>query len=189
MSVKLTHAQVVMMSAAAQRKDRCLSVPATIKGAALHKVSVKLAKLDLAREIEAKRGAPIWRCDDAGKGYALKLTAAGLKAIAVNEELSGAISPGETPQPQAKNVASSDEVHPARATAPRDGSKLALVIERLQRADGATIVDLTQATGWLPHTNLGGAHRAAQPRIYRAPRTGPRWRVQSTGSRTPMLAR
>ena len=37
-------------------------------------------------------------------------------------------------------------------TAPRDGSKLALVIEHLQRADGATIVDLTQATGWLPHT-------------------------------------
>ena len=36
--------------------------------------------------------------------------------------------------------------------APRDGSKLALVIELLRRADGATIVDLTQATGWLPHT-------------------------------------
>jgi hypothetical protein len=27
--------------------------------------------------------------------------------------------------------------------APRDGSKLALVIELLRRADGATIVDLT----------------------------------------------
>jgi DNA-binding MarR family transcriptional regulator len=27
-----------------------------------------------------------------------------------------------------------------------------LVIEHLQRADGATIVDLTQATGWLRHT-------------------------------------
>ena len=36
--------------------------------------------------------------------------------------------------------------------APRDGSKLALVIERLRRADGATIVDLNEATGWLPHT-------------------------------------
>jgi hypothetical protein len=35
---------------------------------------------------------------------------------------------------------------------PRDGSKLALVIEYLQRADGATIIDLTEATGWLPHT-------------------------------------
>ena len=153
MSVKLTDAQLVMMSAAAQRKDRCLSAPATIKGAALSKVSVKLAKLGLAREIEAKPGAPIWRRDDAGQGYALKLTAAGLKAIAVDEGSQDAIEPGEAPQPQAKNVASPDEGgHPARVAAPRDGSKLALVIEHLQRADGATIVDLTQATGWLPHT-------------------------------------
>jgi hypothetical protein len=55
MSVKLTDAQLVMMSAAAQRKDRCLSAPATIKGAALSKVSAKLVKLGLAREIEAER--------------------------------------------------------------------------------------------------------------------------------------
>jgi hypothetical protein len=93
MSVKLTEAQLVMMSAGAQRKDRCLSAPATIKGAALVKVSAKLAKLGLAREIEAKPGAPIWRRDDAGQGYALKLTAAGLKAIAVDEGSQDAISP------------------------------------------------------------------------------------------------
>jgi DNA-binding transcriptional regulator PaaX len=35
---------------------------------------------------------------------------------------------------------------------PRDGSKLALVIEHLQHADGATLIDLTEATGWLPRT-------------------------------------
>ena len=155
MSVKLTDAQFVMMSGAAQRKDRCLSAPTTIRGAALGKVSAKLAKLGLAREIEAKPGAPIWRRDDAGQGYALKLTAAGLKAIAVEEEgPQEAIEPGDAPQPQAKNRAIPDEGgDPARAAAaPRDGSKLALVIELLERADGATIVDLTQATGWLPHT-------------------------------------
>jgi hypothetical protein len=152
MSVKLTDTQLVMMSAAAQRKDRCLSAPATIKGAALSKVGVKLAKLGLAREIEAKPGAPIWRRDDAGQGYALKLTAAGLKAIA-DEGSQDAIEPNEEPQPQAKNVATPGEGgHPARVSAPRDGSKLALVIEHLQRADGATIIDLTDATGWLPHT-------------------------------------
>jgi hypothetical protein len=151
MSVKLTDAQLVMMSAAAQRKDCCLSAPATIKGAVLSKVSAKLAKLGLAREIEAKSGAPIWRRGNAGQGYALKLTAAGLKAIAVDEGSPDAIAPGE--EPQAKNGIGPDEGgHPARVSAPRDGSKLALVIEHLQRADGATIVDLTGATGWLPHT-------------------------------------
>jgi Protein of unknown function (DUF3489) len=128
-----------------------LSAPATIKGAALRKVSAKLAKLGLAREIEAKPGAPIWRRDDAGQGYALKLTAAGLKAIAVDEGSQDAIEPGEAPQPQ--NGASPEEGGlSARVAIPREGSKLALVIELLRRADGATIVDLTQATGWLPHT-------------------------------------
>jgi hypothetical protein len=84
----------------------------------------------------------------------LKLTAAGLKAIAVDEGSQDAIEHGEAaPQPQAKNVVSPDENgRPAGVAAPRDGSKLALVIEHLQRADGATLIDLTQATRWLPHT-------------------------------------
>jgi hypothetical protein len=128
-----------------------LSAPATIKGAALSKVSAKLVKLGLACEIEAKAGAPIWRRDDAGQGYPLKLTAAGLKAIAVDEGSPDAIEPDEAAQPQ--NGGSPEEVgHPARAAAPRDCSKLALVIDLLRCADGATIADLTQATGWLPHT-------------------------------------
>jgi Protein of unknown function (DUF3489) len=107
----------------------------------------------LAREIEAKPGAPIWRRDDAGQGYALKLTAAGLKAIALDEGSQDAIEPGEAPQSQAKNGASPDEGGlPDRVAIPRDGSKLALVIDLLQRSDGATIPNLTEATGWLPHT-------------------------------------
>jgi hypothetical protein len=104
------------LCAAVQRKDRCLSAPATIKGAALSNVSAKLAKLGLAREIEAKSGAPIWRRDDAGQGYALKLTAAGLKAIGVDEGSQDAIEPGKAPQPESKDRASPDEGgHPARA--------------------------------------------------------------------------
>jgi hypothetical protein len=153
MRVKLTDAQLVIISTAAQRKDRCLSAPATIKGAALSKVGGKLARLGLAREIAAKPGAPSWRRDDAGHGYALKLTAAGLKALSVDEGSEGTIEPSEAPQPQAKDVASPDEGDlPARLSVPRDGSKLAQVIEHLQHADGATIIDRTDATGWLPHT-------------------------------------
>ena len=76
-----------------------------------------------------------------------------MKAIAVDEGSQDAIEHGEEPQPQAKNGASPDEGgHPARVAGPRDGTKLALVIDLLRRADGATIADLTQATGWLPHT-------------------------------------
>ena len=95
MSVKLTDAQLVMMSAAAQRDDRCLAAPDTMKGAALSKVSAKLIKLGLVREIRAKAGMPVWRRDDAGQGYALKLTAGGLNAIAVDEAPEQAIEPIE----------------------------------------------------------------------------------------------
>ena len=153
MSIKLTDAQLVMIGGAAQRKDRCLSAPSAIKGAALNKVSEKFVKLGLAREIDAKPGALIWRRDDAGQGYALKLTAAGLKAIAVDEGSQDATEPGEVPQSQAKDGASPEEGgQPAGVATPRDGSKLARVIDLLQRSDGATIPNLTEATGWLPHT-------------------------------------
>ena len=157
MSVKLTDAQLEMMSAAAQREDRCLAAPETMKGAVVSKAGAKLVKLGFAREILAKPGTPLWRRDEAGRSFALKLTAAGLKAIAVDEGPQEAIEPGEASQPQllpeAKNGVSLNDVgrHPPTA-APRDGSKLALMIDLLRRADGATIVDLTQATGWLAHT-------------------------------------
>ena len=88
-----------------------------------------------------------------GQGYALELTAAGLKAIAVDEGSPDATEHSEAPQPQTKTRASPDEGgDPARMAAPRDVSKLARVIDLLQRSDGATIPNLTEATGWLPHT-------------------------------------
>jgi hypothetical protein len=76
-----------------------------------------------------------------------------LKAIAVGEGSQDPIEPSEAPQAQAKNAAGPDQDGlPARVAVPRAGSKLAQVIEHLQRADGATIPNLTEATGWLPHT-------------------------------------
>ena len=155
MSVKLTDAQLVMMSAAAQREDRCLAAPETMKGAVVSKAGAKLVKLGFAREIHAKPGTPLWRRDETGRSFALKLTAAGLKAIAVDEGPQD--EPGEVSQPQllpeAKNGVRQDDVgRHAPTAAPRDGSKLALLIDLLRRADGSTIVDLTQATGWLAHT-------------------------------------
>ena len=84
MSVKLTDAQLVMMSGGAQREDLCLTAAEKMKGAILTKVSEKLVKLGLVREVRAKAGKPVWRRDEAGQSYALKLTVAGLKAIAVD---------------------------------------------------------------------------------------------------------
>jgi hypothetical protein len=100
---------------------------------------------------------PVWRRDDAGQGHALKLTAGGLKAIAVDEGSEGAIEPSKAPQPQPlpdeTNASRPDAVgEQAKTSPPRVGGKLARVIDLLQRCDGATIPNLTEATGWLPHT-------------------------------------
>ena len=92
MSVKLTDAQLVMLSTAAQREDICLTAPDKMRGAILTKVSEKLAKLGLVREVRAKAGMPVWRRDDGGQSYALKLTTAGLKAVAVGDGSEAAIA-------------------------------------------------------------------------------------------------
>ena len=172
MSLKLTDAQLVMMSAAAQREDRCLASPETMKGAVVGKAGAKLVKLGFAREILAKPGTPLWRRDETGRSFALKLTAAGLKAIAVDEGPQGEASPQLLPE--AKNgVSQTDVGRHAPTAAPRDGSKLALMIDLLRRADGATIVALTQATGWLAHTTRAasaGARKAHDASVGNPPR-------------------
>ncbi len=124
MSVKLTDTQLIVLSAAAQREDRCLQ-----------KFAERLLAAGLVKEIRTKQGAPAWRRDAAtAQSYSLKLTAAGLKAIAV--EADGAEEAAAEPLP----------------SAPRDGSKSARVVGLLRRDHGATLAELVAATAWLPHT-------------------------------------
>jgi hypothetical protein len=123
MSVKLTDAQLVMLSTAAQREDHCLSAPDKMKGAILAKVSGKLVKLGLVREVRAKGGMPVWRRDDAGQSYALKLTAAALQAIAVEEGSEEATRPQPPPNTDATNALRPGIIGEHTKT-PRAGSKL-----------------------------------------------------------------
>ena len=84
MSIKLTDTQLIVLSAAAQREDRCLVSPKNLKGGAAQKFAERLLAAGLVKEIKTKQGAPAWRRDAAtAQSYSLKLTAAGLKAIAV----------------------------------------------------------------------------------------------------------
>src|ERR1700723_2385459 len=86
MSIKLTDTQLVLLGAAAQRKDLCLVAPPTLKGATAQKVASKLISVGFIKEVKAKASDPIWRRDEkSGTSYALKLTAAGAKAIAVDD--------------------------------------------------------------------------------------------------------
>ena len=86
MFMKLTDSQLVMLSEAARRKDRCLVAPPPLKGRAGEKVGNRLISSGLVKEIKAKAGTPVWRRDaETGQAYALKLTGDGAKAVAIDE--------------------------------------------------------------------------------------------------------
>ena len=167
MSIKLNDKQLVLLSAASQRDDHCLVPPAGPKRAQAQRAVDKLLEAGLLKETRAKAGAPIWRRDDdTGQTYALKLTAAGAKAIAGDETGSfegeaerrpdhPIVSVDRKPEPCSDPAAAIDKPNSYVAsppTSPRGGTKIAQVIELLQRGDGATLAELVAATGWLPHT-------------------------------------
>ena len=177
-SIKLTDAQLLILSAASRREDRCLTAPKNLKRPAAEKLAAKLLAARLVREIKAKPNMPVWRRDeDAGRAFALNLTAAGLKAVATKEdnpqpeESVGASTGEETsnivgaadPAPSeagatagiaatARNSAASNAKSAPVSSTPRQGTKIARVIELLRRDQGATLEALIVATGWLPHT-------------------------------------
>src|SRR5271166_357226 len=139
MSFKLTDTQLMMLSAAAQRNDRCLVAAPNLKVAASQKIAGKLISAGLVKEIRAKAGAPVWRRDDeAGLSYALKLTAAGAKAIAIDESAGPAhvdddgdlredVAPARSSSQEhsAPDPSSAGEngTAPPRASAPRGGGR------------------------------------------------------------------
>jgi hypothetical protein len=167
MSIKLTDTQLVLLGAAAQRKNLCLVAPPTLKGATAQKVASKLISAGFVKEVKAKASGPIWRRDEeSGASYALKLTAAGAKAIAVDDTAEPEDAGGENdalasrdqstilPKLEARDARPAEAMAPGSTppSAPRGGSKLARVIALLGRDHGATIAELIAATGWLAHT-------------------------------------
>ena len=84
--MKLTDTQLIILSAASQREDRAVELPANLKGGAAHKVVGKLLSDGLFEEIRARGTLPMWRRNDEEQPMALRITKRGLKAIRVEDE-------------------------------------------------------------------------------------------------------
>ena len=131
--VKLSDAQLAVLTAASRRKDRRIvggekTGPATKAVAALQRLGLVAA---------------------GPKGFAI--TAAGLSAIGVEAAPGKATGPiGGAARATARSAP--DAVAPGLPDAARPGTKKALIIALLRRKHGATLDDLIAATGWLPHT-------------------------------------
>ena len=177
---KLTDSQLIILSAAAARADEFAIAPAKMNRAAAMKVGASLVARQLMREVKAKPGMPAWREDAKGHPVSLMITAAGRKAIGVDDrarkveaaadgvsvcDKRGVTNRADKSENKAlatrsrakteqrpKTSASPEAKVGAALVSPRAGSKQALLIEMLRAKTGATLDALVDATGWLPHT-------------------------------------
>jgi len=167
MSIKLNDTQLVLLGAASQREDHCLTFPSGARLALARKAANKLLAAGFVREVRARKDAPIWRHEEeTGRTFALKLTAAGLNAIAADAQDSvdtlhrepSVVDEVETTPTSIACQAVDGEQSPelealaASPVAPRSGTKIDDVVKMLSRSEGATIDAIVTATGWLPHT-------------------------------------
>ena len=147
-NLKLTDTQLMLLSQASQREDHLVTTPATLKGGAVKAVISELLIHSLVAETHVARGAPSWRKDEHEQPIGLKLTRAGLEAIGLEPDREASSAGPPSQQGQVRDNGQCGP-HPAAA---REGSKRALIIALLRREEGASLDDLVQATGWLPHT-------------------------------------
>ena len=132
--ISLSDTQRILLSTASQRDSgSLLPLPDTLKpGGGTAKALTALASRGFAEERETSDPAVVRRTDG-DLTFGLFVTSTGLAAI------------GITPEPEAA-TASASAPKPTRQT--KAGAVLAL----LGREQGATLPELIEATGWLPHT-------------------------------------
>jgi hypothetical protein len=166
-SNKLSDAQLVLLSSAAQHRDGAIELE--LKGAAAKKVVGKLLREGLIEEVPSRGTLPVWRRDDNQGSLALCITKVGLAAIGIEPSVS---EPTRKAPPEAQNGSEaaskqSRRVKPASRKKTKDenlrhsskssrgSSKQDRVIEMLQRPQGAAITTIMKATGWQQHSVRG----------------------------------
>ena len=155
---KLTATHLTILAAAAGREDSFAIRPDALRPAGAAKIAAKLVELELVRELRTKADMPVWREDEDGRAFSLKILKAGREAVLAM--MPSAIE-GQGTMPPLEVVGTSDAApngavamppQTLRVIAPRTGSKRALILALLSREHGASVQALMTATGWLPHT-------------------------------------
>jgi hypothetical protein len=149
---KLNDMQLVLLSTAAQREDgNFFPVAESLKGGAsrIGKAIEGLISRGYAADGEVGPTVPHWR-EDGDKRIGAAITADGRTAIDGGEPEDGIAKDGPATAPPSAPAASA--APPSKAGEIRAGTKQALLVEMLEREEGASIQQIVDATGWLPHT-------------------------------------
>jgi uncharacterized protein DUF3489 len=165
-TAKLSDAQLVILSAAAQRPDgSLLPLPESVatKGAALNRVMIEaLCKRKLAEEKQTKNDAPEWRRDKEGRPVGPFITKSGLLALGINEAEETVPAQAAASMPRQRKRGSKPRSEAQRTPAAESKeraapsqSKQEAVIKMLRRKSGITIDDIVAETGWQRHSVRG----------------------------------
>jgi len=141
---RLNDLQLVLLSHAAKSDAGTLfPLPASVTDdERTRRDLATLLKRGLVAECAHAGSGPAWREGDDGR-MGLVLTGTGRTAIGLGED-SGA-------ETAATDVATAAMASDARPPAPAV-TRCDLILGLLTRAGGATLTDMTAATGWLPHS-------------------------------------
>ena len=148
---KLNDTQLVILSSASQREDGFAVLPEGVRAASVKAAVIRLSKLGFLKQVRVKRDQPHWLTDEEGRRIGLKITTAGSAAIGVGDDGKGEEEPAPEPKRRVKKAAEPGEAQ-RETGAPRGGSKRAQIVALMQGMAGATLNDMVEATGWLPHT-------------------------------------
>ena len=160
---KLTDTQSIILSRAATRPDNLsMPLPEGLAGAAAKMAVAKMIERGWLEEVEAnlRRGDPRWRETGDGHGTTLIATEAGLAVIGIEPVVATTMTnlrkaKLEVVSAAKEPIETSPDTDTPQPVAIRAGTKQAQIIALLQRPEGASITEIVEATGWLPHRARG----------------------------------
>jgi hypothetical protein len=177
---QLSDTQLILLSRASQREDRLIMLPAHLRGGAARSVLLQLLGRQLIEErpacddnlrsdrpaygitqaglrllgVDEAPGddAPCRRVDAVRRIDAKGGSGREAQSFAAAARVTRAMNGPSDHQGIASGGGAGPQGVGAQASAPRLGSKLAAVVGLLRQPEGASLAELEQATGWLPHT-------------------------------------